>query len=55
MTGVPVVTEGLADAVQSSIFVLLAAALLLMAATLALVFRSRLRLLPLALALGPRR
>ena len=52
VTGVPVVTEGLADAVQSSIFVLLAAALLLMAATLALVFRSRLRLLPLALALA---
>jgi uncharacterized protein len=52
VTGVPVVTEGLADAVQSSIFVLLGAALLLMAATLALVFRSRLRLLPLALALA---
>jgi len=52
VTGVPVVTEGLADAIQSSIFVLLAAALLLMAATLALVFRSRLRLLPLALALA---
>jgi uncharacterized protein len=52
VTGVPVVTEGLAEAVQSSIFVLLAAALLLMAATLALVFRSRLRLLPLVLALA---
>ena len=52
VTGVPVVTEGLADAVQRSIFVLLAAALLVMAATLALVFRSRLRLLPLALALA---
>ena len=52
VTGVPVVTEGLADAVQNSIFVLLAAALLLMAATLGLVFRSRLRLLPLALALA---
>jgi uncharacterized protein len=52
VTGVPVVTEGLADAVQSSIFVLLAAALVLMAATLMLVFRSRLRLLPLALALA---
>ena len=52
MTGVPVVTEGLADAVRSSIFILLVAALLLMAATLALVFRSRLRLLPLALALA---
>jgi hydrophobe/amphiphile efflux-3 (HAE3) family protein len=52
VTGVPVVAEGLADAVQSSILVLLAAALLLMAATLALVFRSRLRLLPLAQALA---
>jgi uncharacterized protein len=52
VSGVPVVTEGLADAVQRSIFVLLGAALLVMAATLALVFRSRLRLLPLALALA---
>src|SRR3954451_24879040 len=52
VTGVPVVTEGLATAVQHSIFVLLAAALLVMAATLALVFRTRLRLLPLALALA---
>jgi uncharacterized protein len=52
VTGVPVVAEGLADAVQRSIFVLLAAALLVMAATLALVFRTRLRLLPLALALA---
>ncbi len=52
VTGVPVVSEGLADAVQSSIFVLLGAALLVMAATLAFVFRTRLRLLPLALALA---
>jgi uncharacterized protein len=52
VTGVPVVSEGLAEAVQDSIFVLLGAALLLMAATLALVFRSRLRLLPLLLALA---
>ena len=52
VTGVPVVSEGLAEAVQDSIFVLLAAALLLMAATLAFVFRSRLRLLPLLLALA---
>ena len=51
VTGVPVVAQGLADAVQTSIFVLLGAALLVMAATLALVFRTRLRLLPLALAL----
>jgi uncharacterized protein len=52
VTGVPVVSEGLADAVQRAIFVLLGAALLVMAATLALVFRSRLRLLPLLLALA---
>ena len=37
---------------RRSIFFLLAAALLVMAATLALVFRTRLRLLPLLLALG---
>ena len=37
---------------QHAIFVLLVAALLVMAATLALVFRTRLRLLPLALALA---
>ena len=52
VTGVPVVAEGLADAVQRSIFILLGAALVLMAATLAVVFRSRLRLLPLGLALA---
>ena len=52
VTGVPVVTGALSDAVQSAIFVLLIAALLVMAATLAFVFRTRLRLLPLALALG---
>jgi uncharacterized protein len=52
VTGVPVVAERLADAVQRSVFVLLGAALLVMAATLALVFRTRLRLLPLALALA---
>jgi hydrophobe/amphiphile efflux-3 (HAE3) family protein len=52
VTGVPVVAAGLTDAVERSIFILLGAALLLMAATLALVFRSRLRLLPLSLALA---
>jgi hypothetical protein len=52
VTGVPVVAEGLTDAIQRSIFILLGAALVLMAATLALVFRSRVRLLPLALALA---
>jgi hydrophobe/amphiphile efflux-3 (HAE3) family protein len=52
VTGVPVVAAGLADAVRTSIFVLLGAALLLMAATLALVWGARVRLLPLALALA---
>jgi hydrophobe/amphiphile efflux-3 (HAE3) family protein len=52
VTGVPVVVDALAAEVQSEIFILLLAALLVMAATLALVFRTRLRLLPLALALG---
>src|SRR5215207_2801051 len=52
VTGVPVVAAGLADSVKNAIFVLLGAALLLMAATLALVFRVSLRLLPLALALA---
>jgi len=52
VTGVPVVAAGLADSVKDAIFVLLGAALLLMAATLGLVFRTTLRLLPLALALA---
>ncbi len=54
VSGVPAVIEGLADEVESGILYLLGAALLLMAATLALVFRTRLRvrLLPLALALA---
>jgi hydrophobe/amphiphile efflux-3 (HAE3) family protein len=52
VTGVPVVVDALASEVKSSIFVLLAAALLVMAGTLALVFRTRLRLLPLVLALA---
>ena len=52
VTGAPVLVEGLAAAIQRSTFVLLGAALLVMAATLALVFRTRLRLLPLAVAGG---
>src|SRR3712207_595380 len=44
--------DALAGEVQSAVYVLLAAALLVMAATLALVFRSRPRLLPLGLALA---
>jgi uncharacterized protein len=52
LTGIPVVVNALASEVQRSIFILLAASLLVMAATLALVFRTRMRLLPLGLALG---
>jgi uncharacterized protein len=52
VTGVPVVVDGLGDAVRDAIPWLLVAAILVMAATLAVVFRTRLRLLPLALALA---
>src|SRR3954452_15533157 len=54
VTGVPVVVDSLASEVQKSIFILLGAALLVMAATLMLVFRTRrrLRLLSLGLALA---
>ena len=52
VSGVPVVFEGLAQELSTQIFVLLAAALAAMVITLALVFRSPLRLLPLAVALG---
>ncbi|HEV3001333.1 MAG TPA: MMPL family transporter, partial [Solirubrobacteraceae bacterium] len=52
VTGAPVVLTDLADEVTDSIKLLLLAALLIMAATLALVFRARMRLLPLAVALA---
>ncbi len=52
VTGVPVVVDGLGDAVRDAIPWLLGAAILIMAGTLAVVFRTRLRLLPLALALA---
>jgi hydrophobe/amphiphile efflux-3 (HAE3) family protein len=52
VTGVPVVVDGLGDAVLGAVPWLLGAAILIMAATLAVVFRTRLRLLPLALALA---
>jgi len=52
VTGIPVVVDALATSVQHSIFILLGAALLIMAATLALVFRTSMRLVPLALALA---
>jgi hydrophobe/amphiphile efflux-3 (HAE3) family protein len=52
VSGVPVVFEGLAQELSTQIFILLAAALAAMVIALALVFRSPLRLLPLAVALG---
>jgi predicted RND superfamily exporter protein len=52
ITGVPVVVNDLASTITGSISGLLVAALLVMAATLLIVFRSRLRLLPLAIALA---
>src|SRR4051812_27131361 len=52
VSGVPVVADALANEVQNATIVLLVAALVIMAITLALVFRTRMRLLPLALALA---
>ncbi|MGI8507033.1 MAG: efflux RND transporter permease subunit [Solirubrobacteraceae bacterium] len=52
VTGVPVVLGDLASQITGSIAGLLIAALLVMAATLLIVFRNRLRLLPLAIALA---
>jgi hydrophobe/amphiphile efflux-3 (HAE3) family protein len=52
VTGAPIVVDSLGAVLTDTLIVLLAAAVLVMAATLALVFRTRLRLLPLGLALG---
>ncbi|MDX6690949.1 MAG: uncharacterized protein QOG15_2406 [Solirubrobacteraceae bacterium] len=52
VTGAPVVVADLTDSITSSMRILLVAALFVMAGTLALVFGSRLRLLPLAVALA---
>jgi hydrophobe/amphiphile efflux-3 (HAE3) family protein len=51
VSGVPVVVQGLSDELSGEIFVLLAAALIVMTLTLALIFAPPLRLLPLAIAL----
>ncbi len=51
VTGEPVVVDDLASSLSGSIVRLLIAAVLVMAAALLIVFRSRLRLLPLAIAL----
>jgi predicted RND superfamily exporter protein len=52
VSGAPVVVDGLAHALKDALRLLFAVAVLVMAATLLLVFRSRLRLLPLAVALA---
>jgi predicted RND superfamily exporter protein len=52
VTGAPVVLAGLTASITQSIGVLLVAALVVMTATLALVFRVRRRLLPLGIALA---
>jgi hydrophobe/amphiphile efflux-3 (HAE3) family protein len=52
VSGAPVVLNDLASEITGSIAWLLLAALVVMAATLLIVFRSRLRLLPLAVALA---
>lgn len=52
VTGAPVVVNDLTDSISRSLLILLVAAVLVMAATLALVFSSRLRILPLGIALG---
>src|SRR3954467_1302696 len=52
VTGAPVVVNDLSDDITHSLLVLLVAGLLVMAATLALVFRAPLRMLPLAIALA---
>jgi len=52
VSGVPAVVSGLADALRSELFVLLAAAAVVMAIVLALILRPPLRLLPLFVALA---
>ncbi len=52
VAGAPVVTDDLASQITASIAQLLIAALIVMAVALLLVFRSRMRLLPLAIALA---
>jgi uncharacterized protein len=52
ISGVPVVVDAVTRALKDALLVLLAVALVVMALALMLVFRSRWRLLPLAIALG---
>jgi predicted RND superfamily exporter protein len=52
ISGALIVIEGIAGALESALLILLAAAVIVMGLTLLLVFRSRWRLLPLAIALA---
>ncbi len=52
VSGAPVVVDGLSRALVDALFVLFAVAMAAMALTLAAVFRSRMRLLPLGIALA---
>ncbi len=52
VSGAPVVVDGVADALKDALLVLFAVAIALMAVTLLIVFRSRMRLLPLGIALA---
>jgi hydrophobe/amphiphile efflux-3 (HAE3) family protein len=52
VSGAPVVVDGVTRALKDALLLLFGVAVLVMAAVLWLVFRSRMRLLPLALALG---
>ncbi len=52
VSGAPVVVDGLAQALKDALLLLFGVAIVVMAATLLLVFRSRFRLLPLAIALA---
>lgn len=52
VTGAPVLIGELSDSISKSILILLVAAVIVMALVLGIVFRSRLRLLPLAIALA---
>lgn len=52
ISGAPVVVDGISRALQEALLVLFAVALVVMALTLLLVFRSRFRLLPLGIALA---
>lgn len=52
VSGVPAVVDGVAEALKDALLLLFGVAISVMAATLLLVFRSRFRLLPLAIALA---